>query len=226
MITTPIRILIADDHNLIREGIKRILGFHEDLSLVGEAVDGIGAEGAVGTLRPDILVMDVNMPGKSGLQVLQTLRKAGSPVKVIFLTVAGDQQTLMEAVHLGAEGYLLKDSDIQELVRAIREVHSGENYIDQRLVKLMMRNFAERTAAEANPLKELTPRELEILYFTSQGLSNREVGERLFLSEKTVKNNLILIFRKLGVKDRVQATLLALKHHIEDLMKLSTVQRD
>lgn len=226
MTTTPIRILIADDHNLIREGIKRILEFHEDLKLIGEAVDGIAAEGAVSTLHPDVLVMDVSMPGKSGIQVLQTLRKAGVPVKVIFLTVAGDQSTLMEAIHFGAEGYLLKDSDIQELVRAIREVHAGENYIDQRLVKLMMRNFADRAVAEVNPLKELTPRELEILYHTSQGLSNREVGERLYVSEKTVKNNLIVIFRKLGVKDRVQATLLALKHHIGDLMKLSTAGRD
>ncbi len=219
MTTTPIRILIADDHNLIREGIKRILDFQEGFQIVGEAMNGTEAEGFVNTLRPDILVMDVNMPGKSGIEVLGSLKKAGNPVKVIFLTVAGDQHTLMEAVHLGAEGYLLKDSDIQELIRAIRDVYEGETYIDQRLVKLMMHNFAEKAAPviEENPLKELTPREREILQLISQGKSNREIGECLFLSEKTVKNNLIFIFRKLGVKDRVQATLAALKYKINGL---------
>lgn len=219
MTTTPIRILIADDHNLIREGIKRILDFQEGFQIVGEAMNGTEAEGFVNTLRPDVLVMDVNMPGKSGIEVLGSLKKAGNPVKVIFLTVAGDQHTLMEAVHLGAEGYLLKDSDIQELIRAIRDVYEGETYIDQRLVKLMMHNFAEKAAPviEENPLKELTPREREILQLIAQGKSNREIGECLFLSEKTVKNNLIFIFRKLGVKDRVQATLAALKHNINGL---------
>jgi len=217
MTTTPIRILIADDHNLIREGIKRILEFQEGFTIVGEAMNGIEAEGAVSTLHPDILVMDVNMPGKSGLEVLESLRKAGIPVKVIFLTVAGDQHTLMEAIHFGAEGYLLKDSDIQELIRAIRDVLDGETYIDQRLVKLMLRNFKDRTepVVDENPLKELTQREREILRLIAQGKSNREIGDNLFLSEKTVKNNAILVFRKLGVNDRVQATLVALKHHID-----------
>lgn len=219
MTTTPIRILIADDHNLIREGIKRILEFQEGFLIVGEATNGIETEGAVNTLHPDVLVMDVNMPGKSGLQVLETLRKAGVPTKVIFLTVAGDQHTLMEAIHFGAEGYLLKDSDIQDLVRAIRDVFDGETYIDQRLVKLMMRNFKDHGDHEVdeNPLKELTPREVEILKLIAQGMSNREIGEHLFLSEKTVKNNTTLMFRKLGVTDRVQATLKALKHRIDDI---------
>lgn len=220
MITTPIRILIADDHNLIREGIKRILEFQEGYSIVGEAVNGIEAEGSVHTLLPDILVMDVNMPGKSGIEVLASLRKSGTAIKVIFLTVAGDQHTLMEAIHHGAEGYLLKDSDIQELIRAIRDVFDGETYIDQRLVKLMMRSFKDRSESTAleNPLKELTLREREILSLIAQGKSNREIGEDLFLSEKTVKNNTTLVFRKLGVNDRVQATLVALKHHIESFL--------
>ncbi len=219
MTTTPIRILIADDHNLIREGIKRILEFQEGFTIVGEAMNGLEAEGAVHTLRPDILVMDINMPSKSGIQVLESLRKDGQPVKVIFLTVAGDRDTLMEAVNLGAEGYLLKDSDIQELIRAIREVFGGETYIDQRLVKLMMKDFKSHSEhkIEINPLKALTQRERDILCLISQGKSNREIGENLFLSEKTVKNNITLVFRKLSVNDRVQATLLALKYRIDTL---------
>lgn len=219
MTTTPIRILIADDHNLIREGIKRILEFQEGFSIVGEAMNGLEAEGAVHVLHPDILVMDINMPGRSGIQVLESLRKDGQPVKVIFLTVAGDRDTLMEAVQLGAEGYLLKDSDIQELIRAIRDVFDGESYIDQRLVKLMIKDFKGRPdhAPDDNPLIALTQREREILTLLSQGKSNREIGENLFLSEKTVKNNITLVFRKLGVNDRVQATLVALKHHIHTL---------
>lgn len=216
MTTMPIRILIADDHNLIREGIKRILEFQEGFAIVGEAINGFEAEAAAHTLQPDVLVMDINMPGRSGIQVIEALRKAGLPVKVIFLTVAGDRETLMEAVNLGAEGYLLKDSNIQELIKAIRDVFDGETYIDQRLVKLMIKDFKSRPdhKPEENPLTALTQREREILSLLSQGRSNREIGENLFLSEKTVKNNITLVFRKLGVNDRVQATLVALKHQI------------
>lgn len=219
MTTMPIRILIADDHNLIREGIKRILEFQEGFAIVGEAINGLEAEAAVHTLQPDVLVMDISMPGRSGIQVLEALRRDCLPVKVIFLTVAGDRETLMEAVNLGAEGYLLKDSNIQELIRAIQDVFDGESYIDQRLVKLMIRDFKnppDHKPAE-NPLIALTQREREILTLLSQGKSNREIGENLFLSEKTVKNNITLVFRKLGVNDRVQATLVALKHHIHML---------
>ncbi len=221
MISTPIRILIADDHNLIREGLKRVLEYQDDMVIVGEAVNGNEAEASVKTLKPDVVIMDVNMPGLSGIQVLRKIRETGSLQKIIILTVAGDRETLMEAVKIGADGYLLKDTDITELIKAVREVNSGETFIDQRLVKLLVTDFRSRKEVEArqNPLGTLTDRELEILQHLASGHSNREIGDRLFLSEKTIKNQTTVIFRKLEVNDRVQATLSALKWGIETFRK-------
>lgn len=221
MTTTPIRILIADDHNLIREGLKRVLEYQEDMTIVGEAVNGYEAEGSAITLQPDVVIMDVNMPGLSGLQVLRKIREAGLKQKVIILTVAGDRDTLMEAVEIGADGYLLKDSDIAELIKAVREVSGGETFIDQRLVKLLVSNFRSRSevGTAQNLLKALTDREIEILRYMATGHSNREIADKLFLSEKTIKNQTTLIFRKLDVNDRVQATLSALKWGIDTFQK-------
>lgn len=221
MSMAPIRILIADDHNLIREGLKRIFDYESDMTIVGEAINGYEAEGAIRTLRPDVVIMDVNMPEISGLQVLKNIRTDKIKVKVVILTVAGDRETLMEAVQIGADGYLLKDSDVAELIRAVRETCDGETYIDQRLVKLLVSSYrGDRDhGGVENPLNQLTPRELEVLGLMAEGRSNREVGEVLFLSEKTIKNQLTTIFRKLGVNDRVQATLSAIKWDIASYKK-------
>lgn len=221
MTTTPIRILIADDHNLIREGLKRVLEYQEDMVIVGEAINGFDAEGAVRTLHPQVVIMDVNMPGLSGLQVLRRIREEQLPVRVVILTVAGDRNTLMEAVDIGADGYLLKDSDISELIKAVREVNTGETFIDQRLVKLLVSDYRGRKEPQgrSNPLDTLTDREVDVLRLMAEGRSNREIGEELFLSEKTIKNQMTGVFRKLDVNDRVQATLLALKWNIDGFRK-------
>lgn len=211
-----IRILVADDHILIREGLKRILDFQDDMRLIGEAINGKDALQSVEALTPDIVLLDVNMPDMTGLEVLRHMKRKKLNVRAIMLTVAGDRETLFEALEAGAEGYILKDSETVDLVQAIKEVYSGETYIDKRLVSLLVDNYKMRKTSKLNLLSELTERELEVLKLISEGYTNKEVGEMLFISEKTVKNYATNIFKKLEVKDRVQATLYAIRHHIEE----------
>lgn len=140
MSTNPIRILVADDHNLIREGLKRILDFQDDMRLIGEAINGRDALKSVEALNPDIVLLDVNMPDLTGIEVLRHMKRKKLPVRAIMLTVAGDRETLFEAIESGAEGYILKDSETVDLVQAIKEVYEGETYIDKRLVSLLVDN--------------------------------------------------------------------------------------
>lgn len=217
MSSNLIRILVADDHNLIREGLKRILDFQDGIALVGEAINGISAIENTLALSPDIILLDVNMPDLTGIDVLKEIKKNSSDVKVIMLTVAGDRETLFDAIEAGAEGYVLKDSETLDLIQAINEVYEGETYIDKRLVSLLVDNYKMRKNTQTkNLMSELTERELQVLKFISEGYTNKEVGEKLFLSEKTIKNYATSMFKKLEVKDRVQATLYAIKNHIED----------
>ena len=219
MPTTPMRILIADDHNLIREGLKRIIEMQDDMVIVGESMDGPGAEASIRTLMPDVVIMDINMPGRSGLEVLRRIREEGLKTAVVMLTVSGTRDTLLEAVHIGADGYVLKDSDTQELIRAISDAFAGDTYIDRRLVKLLVENYKDRQkhTESTNKLTELSERELDVLKWMAAGSSNRDISDALFLSEKTVKNYATQIFRKLEVRDRVQATLYAVRNGIEQM---------
>ncbi len=213
MSSSRIRVMIADDHGLIRQGIRRLLEFEEDVAVVAEASNGQEALSHVSVLKPDVLLLDVHMPEMSGIQVLKRLVEAQSTTRVIMLTMADDPETLFECIQTGAQGYLLKDSDTVDLISAIREVMKGESFIDKRLVKLLLQNVTDK--AESNSaFGELTDRELDVLSCISQGLTNREVGETLFLSEKTVKNYATSLFRKIEVKDRVQATLYAINNDL------------
>jgi len=217
MSSTLIRILVADDHNLIREGLKRILEFQDGIKLVGEAINGQSAIENTLVLNPDIILLDVNMPDMTGIDVLRELKKKSSTAKVVMLTVAGDRETLFEAIEAGAEGYVLKDSETVDLIQAINEVNEGETYIDKRLVSLLVDNFKMRkTTKKENKISDLTERELEVLRYISEGYTNKEAGEKLFISEKTVKNYATSVFKKLEVKDRVQATLYAIRNNIDE----------
>lgn len=217
MITKDIRTLIADDHALIREGLKTILGFEETIKIVGEAINGREAIENANLLKPDIILMDVNMPDMTGIEVLKSIKEKNSDIKVIMITAAGDQETLFKALDGGADGYILKDSESVDMIQAIHEVYEGETYIDKRLVNLLVKKLHHKMDLETNKLHELTERELSVLKLISQGYTNREVSEILFLSEKTVKNYATTIFKKLEVKDRVQATLYAIKNEIDKL---------
>lgn len=220
MSTVPIRVFIADDHSLIRQGIKRIIEFEEDIAVVGDAAGGQTTLEQVALLKPDIILLDFHMPDMTGLEVLKAIKDKGLISKSIMLTVADDRRTLLECIQFGAEGYILKDSDTVDIVSAIREVYRGESYIDKRLVKLLVETFTEHNEDDesAGKFAELTERELDVLKSISEGMTNKEVAATLFLSEKTVKNYASSLFRKLGVKDRVQATLYAINNNLSDYM--------
>ncbi|WP_430885789.1 response regulator [Fusibacter sp. JL216-2] len=221
MSTVPIRVFIADDHALIRQGIKRIIEFESDIAVVGDAANGKLALDEVMHLKPDVILLDFHMPDMTGLEVLKAMKEEALSSKAIMLTVADDRKTLLECIQFGAEGYILKDSDTVDIVSAIREVFRGESYIDKRLVKLLVETFTDHSDEEEadDKFAELTERELDVLGCISEGMTNREVASTLFLSEKTVKNYASSLFRKLGVKDRVQATLYAINNNLKEYLR-------
>lgn len=217
MNSSIIRILIADDHALIREGIKTILAFEEDLKVIGEAINGSETIANVSTLSPDVVFLDVNMPDMTGIEVIKAIKAINIKTKIVMVTADGDRETLFKAIEAGADGYILKDSESVDMIQAVHEVHAGDSYIDKRLVRYLVDQFKEKTTPSNNKLYRLTERELSVLKLISDGFTNKEVADQLFLSEKTVKNYATTIFKKLEVKDRVQATLYAIRNSINQV---------
>ena len=215
MRSKAIRIIIADDHKLIREGIKKLLSFNELVKIVGEASNGNETLELVKFLKPDILILDLNMPIKSGLQVLEEVKKTDPDVKVILLTINDDQQSLKKALNLGADGYILKDSNPNKMNGIIESILDGETYIDKGLVNLLVDIYKKDQSIEKNKFIELTKREVEVLYYLSNGYTNNEIGLELFITEKTVKNYVTSIYSKLDLNNRVKAALYAIENHIE-----------
>lgn len=214
-----IRVLIADDHELIRQGLDRIISFEDDLTVIYEAKDGVDVIDFLKKEVPDVLLLDINMPKMDGIEVLRKVKKEYSNIKVIMLTVESDKTTLYKAIDIGADGYILKDSAAEEIVDSIKTVLSGEKYIDKSLVTLILKDMGNKQNKKSSIFDELSKREVEVLYHVSQGLSNKEIGDALYLSEKTVKNYITSIFLKLNVQDRVQAAILALQNDIEKYYK-------
>lgn len=212
-----IKILIADDHDLIRQGLKSILNYEADFVVAGEASNGEEAIALIAQYKPDILLMDINMPIMSGIEVLKNIKSMGLEVKVLLLTVESDKKTILDAIEIGAEGYILKGSSTQELVDGIRRVYNDENYIDKSLVSMLFKKVATKNV-ENEIIKLLNRRDIEILNFISKGYSNKEIGDLMYLSEKTIKNNATRIFKIIGVRDRVHATIYALEHKISELI--------
>lgn len=215
-----IRVVIADDHALLRQGIRNVLELEPELTVLGEAADGEEAVRKVEELNPDVLLLDVNMPKGNGLEVTRRLKEAGSPVKIVVLTIHDDQNYVVELVKAGAAGYLLKDVEPSMLIQALKVVAAGETFIYPTLAGKLLGeiNRQEERLLETTRIYErrkeerLTYRELDVLELICQGMSNQEVAQKLFLSEKTVKNHLTNIFRKLHVSDRTQAVLYAIKN--------------
>ncbi|HWR45805.1 response regulator transcription factor [Sporomusa sp.] len=218
----PIKLLIADDHALLRQGIKNVLSLEPDFLVLGEAADGDEAIKQVECLKPDIILLDVNMPRMNGLEVTRRLKSVNKAVKVIILTIHDDENYVIEVIKAGAVGYLLKDIEPGMLVKAIRTVFEGQSFIyptlAQRLFGEISRQEERRhettVMLERRKEERLTYREVEVLQLIGQGMSNQEIAQKLFLSEKTVKNHLTNIFRKINVVDRTQAVLYAIRHKI------------
>ena len=217
-----IRILIADDHPLLRQGIRNFLSLEPDFLVVGEAADGEDAVAQTKALQPDILLLDINMPKGNGIQVAQTLRESAPAVRILALTIHDDENYMMEMIRSGAAGYLLKDIDPSAMAQAIRRVAAGESYVEPSLTKKLFRGItrqeenhpAVQQHARGYEADRLSAREIEVLQLIGRGMSNAEIAKALFLSEKTVKNHLTNIFRKIQVTDRTQAVLYAIKHKI------------
>ncbi|MBC7346120.1 MAG: response regulator transcription factor [Clostridia bacterium] len=210
----PIRVLIVDDHQLIREGLRKVLALQEDIVVVGEAATGEEALRLVRTLKPDVVLLDINLPGADGIKVCEAMQQNGV-AKVIALTIYDDDDHVFAAVRAGASGYLLKDVNPDELARAIRAVAAGEAVMHPRVTGKVMREF-NRLAAELALLAgvSLTNREVEVLRLVAMGYSNKDIAARLFISQKTVKNHVTNILRKLQVEDRTQAAVWAVKAHL------------
>lgn len=219
----PITIVIADDHMLLRQGIKNVLELEADIKVVGEAADGEEALRVTQECKPDVLLLDINMPRLNGLEVTKQLRMSPAKTKVIVLTINDDETYVMEIIKAGAAGYLLKDIEPGMLVQAIRSVCKGDTFIYPTLANRLFGEMKRQREEELHTLatlrdkrreERLTYREIDVLQLVCKGMSNQEVASQLFLSEKTVKNHLTNIFRKLNVSDRTQAVLYAIKNKI------------
>lgn len=208
-----IRVLVADDHSLFRQGLRQLLEMEPDIEVVGEAKDGLDVQVKTRECSPDIILMDINMPVTDGVVATKRILSENPNVGIIILTMYRQDQHVFEAIRAGARGYLLKDALAEDVVKAIRTVKHGESLIDPEMATKLLKEFrrlADRVEPEAG-LSDLTPREIEILRLVAAGLSNKEIGARLFLAEKTVKNYLTLIFQKLQIADRVQAAVFAIQ---------------
>ena len=210
-----IKIIIADDHDLIRQGLRTIIGLEEDLKIVREVENGKLLLDVLETEEADVVLLDVNMPIINGLEGLKRIKETYPKVKVIMLTIEKFDSTIRKAIDIGADGYVLKDSAGTEIVEAIRTVCDGEKYIDKSLVSILFSQMATTEEEKTSALDDLSRRELEVLREIARGHGNRKIGENLYISEKTVKNYATNVFRKLEVKDRVQATIFAIENDVE-----------
>jgi two-component system, NarL family, nitrate/nitrite response regulator NarL len=211
-----IKIMIADDHAIFRDGLRKLLEDADDISIVGEAPNGVECLKMLAKLKPDILLLDLRMPEKDGLGVLVDV-PPDSPTRIIVLTAAEDDRDVVRAMRLGARGVVLKQSAGELLVKSIRKVYGGEIWLDNRMTTEVLDAF--KKSAESGQRREkplLSDRETQIVQLVAQGFRNKEIGEKLFISEQTVKNHLHNIFDKLGVSDRLELALYAIHHRLID----------
>ena len=210
-----IRILVADDHAIFREGLRKLLENAEDVEIVGEAPNGNECVRLLEKLKPDVLLLDLRMPEKDGLSVLENVNFDALQTRVIVLTAAEDDRDVVRAMRLGARGIVLKQSASDLLVKSIRKVHQGEIWLDNRMTAEVISAFKKSSESGGRKDKPLlSDREREIVQLVAQGFRNREIGEKLFISEQTVKNHLHNIFDKLGVSDRLELALYAIHHRL------------
>lgn len=208
--------MIVDDHKMIREGLKQLVEFDGEIEVIAEANSGKECLKVLQTVTPDVLLLDINMPDMNGIEVLKELRKINKDLRVLMLTVHSEVEYLIKAVDIGVEGYVLKDSDSSELVKAIKEINNGGNYIQPQLIPILNHSLINRNQ-EKSMVEKLTKREIEVLTYIAKGMFNKEIAEVMGISERTVKNHISNIFKKINVLDRTQAAVFAIKNDIVSL---------
>jgi two-component system NarL family response regulator len=217
----PIRVLVVDDHALFRRGLEMVLAHEDDIDVVGEAEDGAEAvEKAVET-TPDIVLMDVRMPRRSGIDACTAIKDAVPSSKIIMLTISDEEADLYEAIKAGATGYLLKEISIDEVAAAVRAVHGGQSLISPSMASKLLNEFASMIKRdderEQVPVPRLTEREMEVLRLVAKGLNNREIAKQLFISENTVKNHVRNILEKLQLHSRMEAVVYAVREKLLEI---------
>ncbi|WP_416197638.1 MAG: Two component transcriptional regulator, LuxR family [Sporanaerobacter sp.] len=215
-----ITVMIADDHVLLREGLKQILELEDDINVIGQAGDGEETVEKALECKPDVILLDINMPKSNGIDALRRLKDLGINSKIIMLTIHDDRGYLLETMKMGANGYVLKDSDADSLIKAIRDVKNGKTYIQPSVASILVEELnSEETdkSGDYKKVQSLTKREYEVLTLIAEGLNNREIADRLFISEKTVKNHVSNIFKKIDVSDKIQAAIFAYKNNIKTI---------
>jgi DNA-binding NarL/FixJ family response regulator len=214
----PIRVLVVDDQTVVREGLEMLLGLSPGIEVVGGAADGVEAVRLADERRPDVVLMDLRMPRLDGVEATRQIARAHPEIRIVVLTTYADDASLFGALDAGARGYLTKGASAQEIQRAIRAVYAGEALLDPavqlRVIRAAVsREDAPRRAAGTSSLPDdLTPREAEVLRHMAEGLNNREIAERLVITEATVKTHANNIFSKAGLRDRAQAVVYAIRH--------------
>jgi two-component system, NarL family, response regulator LiaR len=211
-VTPAIRVLLVDDHPVVRQGLRALLSTQEGIDIVGEAGDGGAAVAAAERLSPDVVLMDVVMPGMDGVEALRAICERRPQSRVVMLTSYADDRRAMEAVDAGASGFLLKDASPGDVVAAIRAAHRGEAVLHPSVAAKLLAERRRPPAAHA----ELTARELEVLRLIARGLQNKQIAAQLHVSEKTVKTHVSAILRKLDVTDRTQAAMYAVRERLAE----------
>jgi len=217
----PIRVLVVDDHALFRRGLEMVLGQESDIEVVGEAGDGVAATELASTAVPDVILMDVRMPKRSGIEACVAIKEVAPTARIIMLTVSDEEADLYDAVKNGASGYLLKDSSIDEVAAAIRSVAGGQSLISPSMASKLLTEFAtmikKGDERQQVPAPRLTDRELEVLKLVAKGLNNRDIAKELFISENTVKNHIRNILEKLQLHSRMEAVVYAVREKLLEI---------
>jgi two-component system NarL family response regulator len=217
----PIRVLIVDDHALFRRGIEMVLQGEDDMVVVGEAADGQEAVEEAGRTAPDVVLMDVRMPKRSGIEATRAIKRVLPRTTILMLTISDEEADLFDAIKAGASGYLLKEISIEEVAGAVRSVHAGQALISPSMASKLLREFKTLSRRHEErmhmPGPRLTKRELEVLKLVAKGMNNRDIGQTLFISENTVKNHVRNILEKLHLHSRMEVVVYAVSQRLLDV---------